>query len=261
MGSAIGRKGTPFGAFFERFGSKTIEKLGIDFFDFIDHVFDYGAGFAGGVGGGAHSPEAMENDAGDGVNHGGESGNGKNVAGDFDGAFFGGALDFLEALGVGHGADMPDIGEDGAGVVDEESGELAVIVPGADDGLFVDVAMLLVEKEGGLRAALRNVGLRAVEADVALALLLGIVERVGVEKRPDELAADVFQAEFEMSMLVDGVVTAVERGGADVEALLVRDFLGGDEARGVASASGGDGGVVGMREGVAEGDARDGGFD
>ena len=75
------------------------------------------------------------------MNHRRESGDGKNVARDFNGAFFGGALDFLEALGMGHGADVPDVGEDGAGVVDEESGKLAVIIPGADDGLFVDGAM------------------------------------------------------------------------------------------------------------------------
>jgi hypothetical protein len=192
VGGAIGRKGTPFGALFERFGSKTIEKLGIDFFDFIDHVFDYGAGFAGGVGYGAHAPEAVEDDAGNGVDHGSECGDGEDIARDFDGAFFGGAFDFLEALGVGHGADVPDVGEDGAGVVDEEGGELAVVVPGADDGLFVDGAMLLIEEEGGLWAALWDVSLRAIEADVALALLFGIVKRMGVEKRPDELAADVF---------------------------------------------------------------------
>ena len=47
----------------------------------------------------------------------------------------------------------------------------------------------------------RNVGLGAVESDVALALLFGIVKRMRVEKGPDELAADVFEAEFEMGVL------------------------------------------------------------
>ena len=37
-----------------------------------------------------------------------------------------------------------------------------------------------------------NVGLGFVEVNVALALLLGIVEGMGVKKRPYELAADVF---------------------------------------------------------------------
>jgi hypothetical protein len=92
-------------------------------------------------------------------------------------------------------------------------------------------------------------------------LLLGIVEGVGVEKGPDELAADILQAEFEMGVLVDGVMAAVESGGADVEALLVGDFFGDDQARGIASAGGGYGGIVGMREGVAKGDSGWGGFD
>jgi len=54
---------------------------------------------------------------GDGVHHGGESCERENVAGDFDGALFGGALDFLDALGMRHGADMPDVGEDFAASV------------------------------------------------------------------------------------------------------------------------------------------------
>jgi hypothetical protein len=86
-------------------------------------------------------------------------------------------------------------------------------------------------------------------------LLLGIVEGVGVEEGPDKLAADVFEAEFERGVLEDGVVAAVEGGGADVEALLVGDFFGSDEMVGVAGAGGGDGGVKRMREGVAESDA------
>jgi hypothetical protein len=82
----------------------------------------------------------------------------------------------------------------------------------------------VVEKEGRVG----DVGLRAIEADVALALLLGIVEGMGVEERPDELAADIFEAEFEMGVLIDGVMAAVERGRADVETLLVGDFFGDD---------------------------------
>ncbi len=107
----------------------------------------------------------------------------------------------------------------------------------------------------------RDVGLRAVQADVALALLLGIVEGMGVEEGPDELAGNVFQAELEMGVLVDGVMAAVEGGRADVEALLVGDFFGADETWGVASAGGGDSGIVGMGPGVAEGDAGRSGFD
>ena len=199
----------------------------------------------------------MEDDTGDGMHHGGERGDGENVTRDFNGALFGGTLNFLEALGMGHGADVPDVAEDGAGVVDQEHREFAVGVPGASDGLFVDGAMSVVEK----KRRVWDVGLRPIQADVALALLLGIVEGVSVEEGPDELAADILEAEFEMGVLIDGVVAAVESGGADVEALLVGDFFGDDETRGVAGAGGGDGGVVGMREGVAEGDAGRGGFD
>ena len=247
----------PFGQFFQGFRTKTIEKLGVDFFDVRDHGADDGAGFAGGVRGGAHAPEAMEHDAGDGVHHGGESRDGQNVAGNFDGAFFCRAFNLLKTLGVGHRADVPDVVEDGAGVGDQERREFAIIVPGASDGGFVDFFALFIEEERGGR----NVSLRAVEADVALALLLGIVEGMRVEEGPDELAADVFEAEFEMGVLVDGVMAAVERGGADVQALLVGDLFGADEARGVAGAGGGDGGVEGIGEVVAESDAGRAGFD
>ena len=130
--------------------------------------------------------------------------------------------------------------------------EFAIVGPGASDGAFVDGAGFGVEEERDFG----DVGVGAVHADVALGLLLGIVERMGVEKRPDELAADVFQAEFEMGVLVDGVVSAEESGGADVEAMLVVDLFRINEAGGVTGAGGGDGGVEGMSESVAEGDAR-----
>jgi hypothetical protein len=98
--------------------------------------------------------------------------------------------------------------------------------------------------------------LRAIHSNVALALLFGIVEGMRVKKRPDELTADVFQAEFEMGVLINGVMAAEESGGTDVETLLVVDFFGADEARRVAGARGGDGGVEGMFETVAKSNAR-----
>jgi hypothetical protein len=158
---------------------------------------------------------------------------------------------------MGHGADVPDFVEDVAGVGNEKRGEFAIVIPRAGDGVFVDLAGCFVKEERGWR----NISLCAVEADVALALLLGIVERMGVKEGPDKLAANVFEAEFKMGVLIDGVMAAVERGGADVEALLVGDFLGSNEARGIAGARGGNGGIEGMRESVAESDARGGGFD
>ncbi len=109
----------PLRQFFQRFRTKAIEELGIDFFDMRDHRADDGAGFAGRVRGGAHAPEAVQNDAGDGVHHGGEGGDWQDIAGDFDGTLFGGAFDFLETLGIGHRADVPNIVQDGAGVADK----------------------------------------------------------------------------------------------------------------------------------------------
>jgi len=50
--------------------------------------------------------------------------------------------------------------------------------------------------------------MRTVQPHIALALLLGIVERMGVKKRPDELPTHVFEAEFEMRVLVNGVMSA-----------------------------------------------------
>ena len=156
-----------------------------------------------------------------------------------------------------HRANVPDVVENVAGVADQERRQFAIIVPGAGDGAFVYfLAFFIEEKRDG-----RYVSLGAVEAHIALALLLGIVERMGVKEGPDELAANVFEAEFEMSMLVDGVVAAVKGGGADVEALLVGDFLGADESRGVTGAGGGDGGIKGVRESVAKRHAGRSGFD
>ena len=99
-----------------------------------------------------------------------------------------------------------------------------------------------------------------VHSNVTLALLLGIVEGMGVKKRPDELAADVFEAEFERSVLKDGVMAAVEGGGSNVEALLVGDFFGSNEMVGIAGAGGGNGGVKWVGERVSESDARRGGL-
>src|SRR5258708_35405500 len=199
----------------------------------------------------------MQNDAGDRVHHGGESGNRQYIAPDFDGALFRGALDFLNALGVRHRADVPNVVEDGASVGEEQDAELAIVFPGASDGVFVNLFALLIEKE----RKLGDIGLCAIEPDVALALLLGIVKRMGVEKGPNELTADIFEAEFEMSVLVDGVVAAVKGRGADIHALLIGNFFVADEPRRIAGACSSDGRIKRMREGVAKSDARRRGFD
>src|SRR6266700_1484955 len=98
---------------------------------------------------------------------------------------------------MGHRADMPDVEKDFAGLREQERREFAIVGPGAGDSAFVNGAGFGIEKKGEIG----NVGLGAVHANVALRLLLGIVERMGVEEGPDELAADIFEAEFEMSVL------------------------------------------------------------
>ena len=199
----------------------------------------------------------MKNDAGDGMNHRGECGNRENIACDFNGAFFSGAFDFLDAFGMRHRADMPNVEKNFAGLRKKKRRQLAIVGPGSGDGSFIDSAGFGVEEERDRR----DVGLGTVHANVALALLLGIVERMGVKERPDELAADIFETEFEMRVLIDRVVAAEKSGGADVETLLVGDFFWSDEMRGVASARGSDCGIERMRESVAESDAGWGGFD
>ena len=144
-----------------------------------DHVADDSAGFAGRVRGGTHAPEAMEDDTRDGVHHGGEGRDGQDIAGDFDRALFGRAFDLLDALRVRHRADVPDVAENVAGVGSQQSGDLAVESPSADQRVFVNVPRGFVEEERDRR----NVGLGAIETDVALALLLGIVKRMRVKKR------------------------------------------------------------------------------
>jgi hypothetical protein len=158
---------------------------------------------------------------------------------------------------MGHGTDVPDIEKNFARLRKKKRREFAVVGPGAGDGAFVNGAGFSIEKE----RELRDLGLGTVHANVTLRLLFGVVEGMRVEEGPDKLAADVFQAEFEMRVLVDGVMSAEESGGANVEALLVIDFFGADEVGRVASARGGDGGIEGMREGIAESDARGSGLD
>ena len=64
----------PLRQLFKRSGAEAIEKLGIELANLRHHFADDGAGFAGRVRGGAHAPEAVKDDTGDGVHHGGESG-------------------------------------------------------------------------------------------------------------------------------------------------------------------------------------------
>src|ERR1700730_14664306 len=113
---------------------------------------------------------------------------------------------------MGYRADVPDVAQDFARVTLQERGQLAVVSPGARDGAFVNFAFRRAES-GRLG---RQVGERVCEADVPLALLLGIVEGVRVQERPDELPADVFESKFKMRVLIDRVMAAEKRGRADL---------------------------------------------
>ena len=94
----------------------------------------------------------------------------------------------------------------------------------------------------------RNIRLRAVQPHIALALLLGIVERMRVQEGPDKLPAHVFEPEFEVRVLVNGMMPAEIRSRADRHALLFGDFLGADQARRIAGARRRDRRIERMRE-------------
>jgi hypothetical protein len=92
----------------------------------------------------------------------------------------------------------------------------------------------------------------AVEAHVTLALLLGVVEGMSVKKGPYELTANVLNPKLEVSVLIDGVMPAIESGGTDVEALLVGDFVGSNQAGRVASSGGRNRRIERTRKGISE---------
>ena len=116
------------------------------------------------------------------MHHGGEGSDGQNVTRDFDGAFLGLAINFLHALGVRHRAHVPDIGKNFTRCRFEQLRQLAVVIPGAGDRAFVNFALSCAEFRILRGGDWWNVGLRAVEPDVTLALLLGIIERVRVKE-------------------------------------------------------------------------------
>ena len=82
-----------------------------------------------------------------------------------------------------------------------------------------------------------------------------VVEGMSVKKGPYELAANVLDSKLEVRVLIYGVMAAMERGCANVEALLIGDFVGRNQAGGVASSSGGNRRIERMRKGVSERDA------
>ena len=235
---------------------EAVEKLRVDLAHARDHLADHRARLGRRIRRRGHAPQPVQHDAGKRVHHRGRRRDGQHVARDFDRAFLRLPVHFLHALGVRHGADVPDVAENFASVALQQRSQLPVIAPGARNRVFVNRALGRAEP-GHFR---RQIGERVIQAHVPLALLLGVVERMRVQERPDELPADIFEAKFKVRVLVDGVVAAVKRGRADLQALLVGDFFRPDEARRVAGARRGDGRIVGMREVIAQRDARRSGF-
>src|SRR4029077_489764 len=113
---------------------------------------------------------------------------------------------------------------------------------------------------GEVKSCGRNIRLRAIEPYVALALLLGIIERMRVQEGPHTLSADIFEAEFKVRVLINGVMPAVVRGGANCHALLVGDFLRANQARRITCARRGNCRIEWMREMISKCDARRGRF-
>ena len=81
-----------------------------------------------------------------------------------------------------------------------------------------------------------------------------------MKKGPHKLATDIFEAKFEMSVLINGVVAAKKRGCADLQPLLVSDFFRSDDARRVTGARRGDCRIVRMREVISQCDTWRGSF-
>src|SRR5579885_3024575 len=131
---------------------------------------------------------------------------------------------------------------------------------------------------GPPRLTLRNAFVHPFDSAIAAARTCYSPRLIGPEEITDKQRLNIGAATFysghhtvyqhahfefglEMSMLINGVMSAVEGGSADVEALLVGDLFRADEAGGIAGTGGGNRRVKGMNEGVAESDARRPGLD
>ncbi len=203
-----------------------LEEIRVPLLHQPDHLRDHLARLVRRVAGVHHPMQPVQDDARHGVHHRGEGRNRDHVAGRLDRALLGVLLDLLQALGIRVGADVAQLFQNAERIVLEDRGQLSVAIPGAHDGVLVDVA--------GVAGDRRHKRARLFQLHVALTGLLGVVERIRVQERPDELPGDVLEPELEIRVLIDRVVTGVKRQRADRVALLVGDFRGSDHARRVA---------------------------
>ena len=190
----------------------------------------------GGVARVHHPMQPVQDDARHGVDHGRERGNRDDVARGLDRALLGVLLDLFQPLGIRVGADVAQLLQDGQRIVLEQRRQLRVTIPCANDRCFEHVASPARER--------RHVRPRLFELYVTLAGLLGVVERIRVQERPDELPRDVLEAELEVRVLVDRVVPGVEREQANRIALGFGDFIRANHPRRIAGPSGRDGAIV-----------------
>ena len=165
----------------------------------------------------------MQDDARDGVHHRRKRANGDHVARRFDGALLGVLVDLLQPLRVGCRPDVAELLQNRVGIVFEQRGQLRVAIPRANNGRLVDVERFTIER--------RHEGARLLQLDVALARLLRVVERIGVQERPDELSRHVLETKLEVRVLIDRVVARIERQPADEIALRFGDFRRRNHAR------------------------------
>jgi hypothetical protein len=193
--------------------------------------------------------ETVQDDPRDRVDHGGVARDGDHVARRLDGFLLGLAT---HAAAEGPGLALiepPQVGEDASGDGLEPACELRVGAPGILDRALEDPLRLTAEPGG-------HVSRHLVEPDVALALLLGVVEGEAVQEAPDQLPRDPRERELEGRMLVHRMVSTLVGQRSDVPALTLRDLLGVDHTGRVARARRCDGIIVRPFEPVAEPDLR-----
>ena len=170
------------------------------------------------------------------------------VPGGLDGFLLCFALDRLDPLGGRTRRQISQLLQDPERIVFEEHRQIGIAIPCVDDRALVDLERLAGER--------RHVRPRLLQFDVALARLLGVVEGIPVQDAPHELARDVFEAELEVGVLIDGVMACLERERADRVALAIRDFVDGDDPRRIARPRGGNRAVERVLGRIAQRDQR-----
>ena len=232
----------------ERVEAHLLEEHRVERLHQIHHLANHDPRFVGRVAGVQHAVQAMQHQSRHGVHHRREGGDRNDVARRLDGLLLSLALHRLVPFGVVRRPQVAQLLQDGPGVVLEQRGELGVVVPRREHGLLVDVPGFAVER--------RHERPRLLQLHVALTRLLRVVERIGVQHAPHELARDVLEPELEVRVLEHRVVPTLEGEGSDGVALLVGDLGRADHPWRITRAGGGNGAVVGHRRRAAQGDLR-----